>query len=46
MPIQDGDVPATWADVTSLSRAVGFEPSTPLEIGVGKFVDWYLEYHG
>jgi UDP-glucuronate 4-epimerase len=45
MPMQDGDVPVTWADVEDLSREVDFQPSTPLEIGVSKFVDWYLEYH-
>jgi UDP-glucuronate 4-epimerase len=45
MPIQAGDVPETWADVNDLSREVGFEPSTPIKVGVGKFVDWYLEYH-
>jgi len=45
MPIQDGDVPDTCADVDDLSREIGFKPSTPIEIGIGKFVDWYLEYH-
>jgi UDP-glucuronate 4-epimerase len=45
MPMQDGDVPVTWADIDDLSREVGFEPSTPIEIGISKFVDWYLDYH-
>ena len=45
MPIQDGDVPETWADVNDLIREVGFQPSTPIETGISKFVDWYLEYH-
>jgi UDP-glucuronate 4-epimerase len=44
MPIQDGDVPATYADVDDLMQAVDFKPDTPIEEGIGKFVDWYLEY--
>ena len=46
MPMQPGDVPATAADVEALSAAVGFHPSTPIEAGVRRFVDWYLEYYG
>jgi UDP-glucuronate 4-epimerase len=46
MPIQPGDVPATWADVDALSNDVGFRPDTPIEVGVQRFVDWYLEYYG
>jgi UDP-glucuronate 4-epimerase len=46
MPIQDGDVPETYADVEDLMREVDFKPSTPIEAGVGKFVDWYREYYG
>ena len=45
MPIQEGDVPETYADVDDLMREVDFKPSTPIEEGVGKFIDWYLEYH-
>ena len=45
MPIQPGDVPATWANVDDLSADVGFRPETPIEVGVQKFVDWYLEYY-
>lgn len=45
MPIQDGDVPNTFADVDDLMREVDFKPSTPIEVGVGKFVDWYKEYY-
>ena len=44
MPIQPGDVPATYADVDDLTRDVGFKPSTSIEEGVKKFVDWFLEY--
>jgi UDP-glucuronate 4-epimerase len=45
LPMQDGDVPATYADVTDLVQAVGFQPSTSIEIGVQKFVDWYRRYY-
>lgn len=45
MPMQAGDVPATYADVDALTDAVGFRPSTPIETGVAKFVDWYRDYH-
>ena len=45
MPIQPGDVPATWADVDALSQDVGFRPATPIEVGVGRFVEWYKGYY-
>jgi UDP-glucuronate 4-epimerase len=45
LPIQDGDVPETYADVEDLIREVDFKPATPIETGVGKFVDWYLDYY-
>jgi UDP-glucuronate 4-epimerase len=45
MPIQPGDVPATYADVDDLIRDVGFQPKTSIEEGVQKFVDWYRSYH-
>ena len=44
LPIQDGDVPETFADVDDLMKDVGFKPSTAIEEGLGRFVDWYLEY--
>lgn len=44
-PIQDGDVPATFADVDDLMREVDFKPSTPIEVGIDRFVDWYMQYH-
>jgi UDP-glucuronate 4-epimerase len=43
--MQDGDVPETYADVEDLTREVDFKPATPIEEGVGKFIDWYLQYH-
>jgi UDP-glucuronate 4-epimerase len=45
MPIQSGDVPATFADVDDLMREVGFKPATSIETGIGRFVDWYREYY-
>ena len=45
MPIQPGDVPATWANVDDLSADVGFRPETPIEVGVQKFVEWYKRYY-
>jgi UDP-glucuronate 4-epimerase len=44
-PMQPGDVPATFADVTDLANAVGFSPNTSIEEGIGRFVAWYREYH-
>ncbi len=45
MGMQDGDVVATYANIDALVEAVGFKPATPLKEGIGKFVDWYKEYH-
>ncbi len=45
MPMQPGDVPATYADIEDLAQAVGFRPKTPIEVGVGRFVDWYRQYY-
>ena len=44
-PLQPGDVPATYADVDDLTKAVGFKPATPIEAGIQKFVDWYKDYY-
>jgi len=45
LPMQDGDVPATYANVDALQRDVGFRPRTPVEEGVRRFVAWYREYY-
>jgi UDP-glucuronate 4-epimerase len=45
LPMQPGDVPATCADVDDLIRDAGFKPSTSLEEGVGRFVEWYKSYY-
>jgi len=44
VPMQAGDVPATYADVDDLMRDAGFKPSTPIGEGIGKFVAWYMDY--
>jgi UDP-glucuronate 4-epimerase len=46
MPLQDGDVPATFANVTELADWTGFKPGTPVREGVGRFVNWYRSYYG
>ncbi len=45
LDMQPGDVPRTYADVSELERDIGFRPSTAIEDGLARFVDWYLEYH-
>jgi UDP-glucuronate 4-epimerase len=45
LPMQPGDVPATWADVSDLKNDVGYQPSTSVEMGVARFVDWYREFY-
>ncbi len=45
LPLQPGDVPDTWADTRSLADDVGYQPSTSVEEGVRRFVDWYLDYY-
>lgn len=46
MPIQPGDVPATYADVDDLVEDLGYKPATPIQEGINKFVDWYLHFFG
>ena len=46
LPMQMGDVPATYADVQALERDVGFAPKTSIETGVARFVEWYRSYYG
>ena len=45
LPMQDGDVPATYADIDDLHDAVGFKPAMPIEQGIQKLVDWYKNYY-
>lgn len=46
LPLQPGDVPDTFADVSDLMRDVGYRPDTPIEVGIQRFVAWYKEYYG
>lgn len=46
LPLQPGDVPATFADIEALSDYVGYRPATPISEGIGNFVDWYRDYYG
>jgi UDP-glucuronate 4-epimerase len=46
LPMQAGDVPATFADVEDLAADVGFAPATPIDDGVARFVKWYRDYYG
>lgn len=45
-PMQPGDVRATYADIEDIRRDLGFEPTTPIDMGVPKFVDWFRNYYG
>ena len=45
-PMQPGNVISTHADVGALQRETGFCPGTPLEVGIGRMVDWYRSYYG
>jgi UDP-glucuronate 4-epimerase len=45
LPIQPGDVPATFADIRRAQAALGFQPTTTIEKGLPRFIRWYREYH-
>ena len=45
LALQDGDVPATYADVSALSDGTGFTPATDIRTGIGRFVEWYWGYY-
>ncbi len=45
-PMQDGDVKETFADISAISRDLGFAPATTIDVGIPRFVDWYRHYHG
>jgi UDP-glucuronate 4-epimerase len=45
LPMQPGDVPATFADIADLEQDVGFRPATPIAVGIERFVEWYREYY-
>jgi UDP-glucuronate 4-epimerase len=45
LPMQPGDVEATYADITDLERDIGFRPATKIEDGIARFAKWYREFH-
>jgi UDP-glucuronate 4-epimerase len=44
-PMQQGDVKETYADLTAIQRDLGYQPTTPIDVGVPRFVEWYRSYH-
>lgn len=44
-PMQPGDVPRTFADISETERDLGWQPTTPVEIGFPQFVSWFKDYH-
>jgi UDP-glucuronate 4-epimerase len=46
LPMQPGDVEATWADISDLAEVTGFAPATPLSEGIARFIAWHKEYYG
>jgi UDP-glucuronate 4-epimerase len=46
LPMQPGDVPATYADIDAIARDLGYAPTTPIEVGIPRFVAWFRDYHG
>ncbi|MBL8571873.1 MAG: NAD-dependent epimerase/dehydratase family protein [Phreatobacter sp.] len=46
LPMQPGDVKETYADIEASRRDLGFEPKTPIDEGIPRFVDWFRKYHG
>ena len=44
-PMEPGDVPATYADITETTRDLGFRPTTPIDQGLPRFVAWYRDFH-
>lgn len=45
LPMQEGDVKATYADISAISHDLGFAPTTPIDVGIPRFVEWYRGYH-
>jgi UDP-glucuronate 4-epimerase len=45
-PMQPGDVKDTYADIDDLTAAIGFKPTTTIDVGIPRFVEWYKKYHG
>ena len=45
LPMQPGDVPVTYADITHAQEKLGYQPTTPIAAGIPNFVSWYRTYH-
>ncbi len=45
LPMQPGDIPESFADIEKSTEMLGYKPTTNVDVGIGKFVDWYIEYH-
>ena len=45
LPMQPGDVPITFADIDELTESINFKPSTSIEVGISKFVNWFKDYY-
>jgi UDP-glucuronate 4-epimerase len=45
LPIQPGDVPETYADVDDLVKDLNYKPETPINVGVGRFINWYKDFY-
>ena len=45
LPMQAGDVQATFADISPMQKNFGFKPTTPIDVGIPKFVNWYRQFH-
>jgi UDP-glucuronate 4-epimerase len=46
LPLQTGDVPETSADISESARDLGFDPRTPISVGLPRFIAWFKAYHG
>jgi UDP-glucuronate 4-epimerase len=46
LPLHPGDVPATFADIRDLAEETGYQPQTPIAVGVARFVSWYRTFYG
>jgi len=45
LPLQAGDVPATWADVDDLVENLGYKPQTTIQYGINRFIEWYKNFY-
>jgi len=46
LPMQPGDVPVTFADISKARQKLGYDPSTPISEGLPLFIEWFSAYHG